>query len=179
MKRVSGGGWLFGAALVWAVLAVAARGVEGAEGSPPNIVFIMADDLGWADVGFHGGETPTPVLDLLAKTGVELTQHYVAPVCTPTRVGLLTGRYWSRFGVTTPKNERSLPFETVTLASALREAGYATCLTGKWHLGSLPPWGPNHFGFDHSYGSLAGGVNSYGHYYKKGPYSNTWHRNEK
>lgn len=152
--------------------------LSAGEGSRPNIVFIMADDLGWRDVAFHGGNVATPNLDRLAAASVELTQHYVAPVCTPTRVGLLTGRYWSRFGITTPRNERCLPWDTVTLPKALSDAGYDTCLIGKWHLGSLPEWGPNHFGFQHSYGSLAGGVNALGHYYKKGPYSRTWHRNE-
>lgn len=145
----------------------------------PNIVFIMADDLGWRDVGFHEGTVPTPHLDRLASQSLELTQHYVAPVCTPTRVGLLTGRYWSRYGITTPKNERCLPFDTVTLPRALQQSGYATCLVGKWHLGSKPEWGPNRFGFEHAYGSLAGGVNPWGHYYKKGPYSETWHRHGK
>ena len=145
----------------------------------PNIVFIMADDLGWADVEFHGGNVPTPNLHRLAREGLELRSHYVAPVCSPTRTGLLTGRYWSRFGITTPTNRQALPAETVTLARALRSAGYDTCLIGKWHLGSLPKWGPNHFGFDHSYGSLAGGVTPWSHRYKKGPYSSTWHRDEK
>lgn len=144
----------------------------------PNLVFIMADDLGWADVGFHGGTAPTPHLDRLVRESLELGQHYVAPVCSPTRTGLMTGRCWSRFGVTTPQNEQALPAETVTLARALKEAGYETCLTGKWHLGSLPKWGPNHYGFDHSYGSLAGGVSPWNHRYKKGPYTYTWHRNE-
>lgn len=144
----------------------------------PNVVFIIADDLGWADVGFHGGKIPTPNLDRLAAEGVELTQHYVAPVCSPTRVGLLTGRCWSRFGVTTPTNNLALPPMTLTLPTALRTRGYSTCLIGKWHLGSKPEWGPNHFGFDHSYGSLAGGVTSWSHRYKKGPFTHTWHRNE-
>ena len=144
----------------------------------PNIVFIMADDLGWADVAFHSGNAPTPHLDQLAQDGVELTQHYVAPVCSPTRCGLLTGRCWSRFGITTPTNELALPTDTVTLPGALRSRGYDTCLVGKWHLGSLPKWGPNHFGFDHSYGSLAGGISPWNHRYKKGDYSITWHRNE-
>ncbi len=147
--------------------------------APPNLVFIMADDLGWADVAFHGGNARTPHLDKLVAEGVELEQHYVAPVCSPTRTGLMTGRFWSRFNVTTPQNERALPFETLTLPKALKEAGYDTCLTGKWHLGSKPEWGPNHFGFDHSYGSLAGGVGPYNHFYKKGDFSVTWHRNEK
>lgn len=143
----------------------------------PNLVFIIADDLGWADVAFHGGSAPTPHLDRLAREGVELTRHYVAPVCSPTRSSLLTGRFWSRFGVTSPQNERALPPDTVTLPRALKASGYTTCLTGKWHLGSTPEAGPNTYGFDHSYGSLAGGVGPYNHFYKKGPYSVTWHRN--
>lgn len=147
--------------------------------SPPNIVFIMADDLGWADVGFHGGNAPTPHLDQLAHENLELTHHYVAPVCSPTRTGLMTGRFWSRFGVTTPQNERAMQWDTVTLPRALKSVGYDTCLTGKWHLGSKPEWGPNHFGFDHSYGSLGGGVGPWNHRYKEGPFSITWHRDEK
>jgi arylsulfatase A-like enzyme len=143
----------------------------------PDVVFIMADDLGWADVAFHGGRAPTPHLDRLAAGGLELSRHYVAPVCSPTRTGLLTGRYWSRFGVTNPQNGRALPWDTVTLARALKGAGYDTGLTGKWHLGSLPEEGPNRFGFDHSYGSLAGGVSPWNHSYKKGPFARTWHRN--
>jgi arylsulfatase A-like enzyme len=145
---------------------------------PPNIVFMMADDLGWADVGFHGGSAPTPNLDRLAREGVELTQHYVAPVCSPTRAALLSGRYWSRFGVTSPQNERAYPWDTVTLAKAMKSAGYDTALTGKWHLGSKPEWGPRKYGFDHSYGSLAGGVGPWNHRYKSGPYTQTWHRND-
>ncbi|MFV0445302.1 MAG: sulfatase-like hydrolase/transferase [Planctomycetaceae bacterium] len=146
--------------------------------APPNIVFIMADDLGWGDVAFHDGPAPTPHLDRLATTGVELTQHYVAPVCSPTRTALLSGRYWSRFGVTNPQNSRAYPWETVTLARALKSVGYDTALTGKWHLGSLPEEGPLKFGFDHSYGSLAGGVGPWNHVYKTGPFSETWHRND-
>lgn len=153
--------------------------VLAAESALPNIVFILADDLGWADVGFHGGIAPTPQLDRLASEGLELAQHYVAPVCSPTRTGLLTGRCWSRFGVTNPQNERALPWDTVTLPKALQAMGYDTCLTGKWHLGSLPEQGPNHFGFTHSYGSLAGGVSPWNHRYKQGPFTKTWHRNEK
>ena len=149
-----------------------------ARAEQPNVVFIIADDLGWADVEFHGGNTPTPNLNRLLSEGVELRQHYVAPVCSPTRAGFLTGRYWSRFGITTPINNRGLPLETVTAAKALGDAGYSTALIGKWHLGSKPQWGPNHFGFGHSYGSLAGGVAPWNHMYKKGLYSATWHRNE-
>ena len=99
-------------------------------------------------------------------------------MCTPTRTALLTGRYWSRFGNTAPSNERVLPWDTVTLARAVRQVGYETAIMGKWHLGSKPEWGPLKFGFDRSYGSLAGGVNPWNHLYKHGPYSRTWHRND-
>ncbi|HWA98124.1 MAG TPA: sulfatase-like hydrolase/transferase [Pirellulales bacterium] len=144
----------------------------------PNIVFILCDDLGWADVGFHGGNAPTPQVDRLARDGVELAQHYVAPVCSPTRSSLLSGRYWSRFNVTSPQSDRAYPWETVTLPAALKTVGYETCITGKWHLGSLPEWGPRKFGFDHSYGSLGGGVGPWNHRYKQGPYTLTWHRDD-
>lgn len=158
------------------LLLIALTGLLSAA-TPPNIVFIMADDLGWADLAFHGGNAPTPHLDKLAKEGLELTQHYVAPVCSPTRASLMTGRYWSRFGITTPHSGRALPWETITLPKALKSVGYETCLTGKWHLGSKPEWGPSQFGFDHSYGSLGGGVGPYNHRYKEGEYTHTWHRN--
>ena len=153
--------------------------VSGEPAPKPNIVFIIADDLGWADLAFHGGNAPTPNLDKLARENLELTQHYAAPVCSPTRTGLMTGRFWSRFNVTTPQNLRALRWDTVTLPRALKSTGYDTCITGKWHLGSKPEWGPNHFGFDHSYGSLAGGVGPWNHFYKQGEFSVTWHRDEK
>jgi arylsulfatase A-like enzyme len=147
----------------------------------PNILLIVADDLGWADVGWHGGKFHTPVMDELVRTGVELDRHYVQPVCSPTRTALLTGRWTSRFGphVLKPTNLRAFPAGTVTLASALKEAGYKTHLAGKWHLGSRPEWGPQHYGFDESYGSLAGAVDPWMHTYREGPYERTWHRNGK
>jgi arylsulfatase A-like enzyme len=153
--------------------------VEAASAGKPNIVFILADDLGWADVAFHGGNAPTPNLDKLVRTGLELTQHYVAATCSPTRTGFMTGRVWSRFGILGPDSRRAMAWDTVTLPRALKSVGYDTALTGKWHLGSRPQEGPNHFGFDHSYGSLGGGVGPYNHFYKKGEFSQTWHRNEK
>ncbi|PHS18344.1 MAG: arylsulfatase [Blastopirellula sp.] len=144
----------------------------------PNILVIVADDMGWADVGYHGSPIPTPHIDQLCKQSVELDRHYVAPMCTPTRAGLLTGRYWSRFGNHAPSNTRVLPWNTVTLASALQSVGYETYITGKWHLGSKTQWGPKQFGFQHSHGSLAGGVNPWSHLYKQGEYMQTWHRND-
>jgi arylsulfatase A-like enzyme len=147
--------------------------------SRPNIVFILADDLGYADVGFHGGNAPTPHLDRLAREGIDLVTHYVHPVCSPTRTALMSGRYASRFGVTSPQALQAMPFDTVTLPKALQSVGYETCLTGKWHLGSKPEWGPRRFGFDHTYGSLGGGVGPWNHRYKVGPFSHTWHRDDK
>ncbi len=146
-----------------------------------NILLIVADDLGWADVGWHGGKFKTPNMDNLARTGVELDRHYVQPVCTPTRTALMSGRWTSRWGthVLNPSNLRAFPPGTAILSSALKESGYSTHITGKWHLGSLPEWGPNHYGFDQSYGSLAGAVDPWAHTYRKGPYMETWHRNEK
>ncbi len=163
-----------------AAVALSGRGLA-APAEKPNILFILADDMGWADVGFHGAKIKTPNIDALCKGGVELAQHYVQPVCTPTRVALLTGRYPSRFGdqATTWGNTQALPMGTETLASALASIGYDTGLSGKWHLGSKSQWGPNKFGFKRSYGSLAGGCGPYNHLYKKGPYSRTWHRNGK
>ena len=118
----------------------------------------------------------TPNIDKLAKSGMIFDQHYVMATCSPTRCGLLTGRYPSRFDLLKPTNEQVLPLGYVTLASVLKNAGYETYLSGKWHLGSDPKVGPNKFDFDHSYGSLAGGVTAYEHRYKHGPYSKTWHR---
>ncbi len=144
----------------------------------PNILFILADDLGWADVGYHGSEIMTPNIDSLAKNGVRFTHHYVAPTCSPTRACFLSGRYSSRFGVVSPTNDRVFDFDLTTLPKAMQSCGYETGITGKWHLGSKPEWGPQKFGFDHSYGSFAGGVNQLLHLYKKGTYSRTWHRND-
>jgi arylsulfatase A-like enzyme len=91
-------------------LVLALPGLAAGGPSRPNIVLIVADDLGWADVGYHGSKIRTPNIDRLAQTGIELDQHYVAPVCTPTRAALLTGRYWSRFGNTAPLEHPGLAF---------------------------------------------------------------------
>ncbi|QDU28799.1 Arylsulfatase precursor [Anatilimnocola aggregata] len=150
-------------------------------GRVPNIVLILADDLGWSDVGWHGGFSKTPHMDQLVKTGIELDQHYVQPVCTPTRTALMSGRYPGRFGphALAPSNLRAMPMGTVTLASALQSLGYTTAQTGKWHLGAKPEWGPNVFGFQHGYGTLTGAADPWTHKYRKGPYEDTWHRDGK
>lgn len=166
--------------LILSLAAAAALTAPAAADEPakrPNIVVIMADDLGTGDVGWHGGPYKTPHLDKLAKSSVRLEQHYSLPVCSPTRSSLLSGRFNSRFGCVSPTNSQVFPFGMTTIASALKSVGYETALIGKWHLGSKPEQGPQKFGFDYSYGSLAGGVTAYSHIYKTGPFAKTWHRN--
>lgn len=148
----------------------------------PNILFIVADDLGWSDVGWHGGFGKTPHMDRLVREGVELDQHYVQPVCTPTRTALMSGRYPGRFGPhpLAPTNLRAMPLGTVTMASALKSLGYSTYQSGKWHLGGRQEWGPTAFGFDHGYGTLTGAADPWTHKYRKGhAYEDTWHRDGK
>src|SRR5262245_18462265 len=106
----------------------------------PNIVLILADDLGRANVGFNGGkENKTPNLDKLAAGGARLDQFYAQPVCSPTRAALMTGRYPMRHGlqvgVVRPWAQYGLPLDERTLPQALKEAGHATATIGKWHLG--------------------------------------------
>ena len=156
-------------------------GLAHGQAPKPNVLFIVADDLGWADVGWHGGFGKTPHMDRLVKEGVELDQHYVQPVCTPTRTALMSGRYPGRFGPHSlaPSNLRAMPLGTVTMASMLKSLGYATYQTGKWHLGARIEWGPNAFGFDHGYGTLTGAADPWTHKYRVGPYEDTWHRDGK
>lgn len=142
----------------------------------PNIVFVIADDLGWADVGYHGSDIQTPIIDSLAKQSVRFEQHYVMPTCTPTRVGLMTGRYPSRYGVLSPAYGKIFDDDTVTLAEALRRSGYTTSLSGKWHMGSPPDYTPRKYGFDSSYGYFDGQIDPYTHHYKTG--ARSWHRND-
>ncbi|MFM1920049.1 MAG: Arylsulfatase [Candidatus Hydrogenedentota bacterium] len=152
----------------------------GAQQPHPNIVFILVDDQGWNDIGYHNEEIRTPTLDRLAREGVELDAHYVQPQCTPTRVALLTGRYPSRFGphCMTASNDPAFPIGTPTLASELKRLGYDTALIGKWHLGSSLDHGPNHHGFDHSYGAMTGATGMYDHRYRIGhEFERAWHRN--
>jgi arylsulfatase A-like enzyme len=143
----------------------------------PNIVFILADDLGWADIGYHGSQIQTPNLDRLAREGVRLNHHYVMATCTPTRVGLMTGRFPSRYGVTSPAYGKIFDDDTITVAEALRRGGYTTSISGKWHMGSPPDWTPRKYGFDTSYGYFHGQVDPYVHDYKTGV--RTWHRNDR
>ncbi len=145
-------------------------------GRRPNIVFIIADDLGWADLGYGGSAIRTPNIDRLAAGGVRLKQHYVMPTCTPTRVGLMTGRYPSRYGVLSPAYGQIFDEETVTVAEALKRSGYQTVISGKWHMGSPPDCVPTKFGFTESYGYFDGQIDPYTHLYKTG--RQCWHRND-
>ena len=135
-----------------------------AETKKPNILFIVGDDMGYADTGFHGcKDIPTPNLDSLAKSGVRFTSGYVsAPYCSPCRAGLMTGRYQEKFGheFNPTTRETGLPLTETTIADRLKAAGYATGLVGKWHLGSLPQMHPQKRGFDEFFGFL-GGSHSY------------------
>src|SRR5271167_3023516 len=160
-------------------LALACSPAPAAEPARPNVVMIVADDLGWNDVGYHGSEIRTPNLDALAAGGVKLDHYYVWPVCSPTRTALLTGRNPSRFDILSAiggRSEQSVPLGTTTLADVLKAQGYATAITGKWHLGLRPAVGPRQYGFDYTYGYLHGQVEPYTHMYKIG--DQTWHEND-
>jgi arylsulfatase A-like enzyme len=148
--------------------------------SRPHIVLFMADDMGWGDVGFHGGSIPTPHLDELARGGVRLEQFYVQPVCTPTRGALMTGRHPMRLGlqvgVVRPWATHGLPLDERTLPEALREAGYATAICGKWHLGHASPAQlPTRRGFDSQYGHYNGALDYFTHLRDGG---HDWHEND-
>ncbi|MBI1792452.1 MAG: arylsulfatase [Acidobacteria bacterium] len=134
----------------------------------PNIVFLLADDLGWANVGFHGAKHQTPNIDRLAREGVELERYYVYPVCSPTRAGLMTGRSSMRTGViysvVRPWERGGLPLDEHLLPETLRANGYETAMAGKWHLGhSRAAQLPNARGFDHYYGHVNGAIDYYTH----------------
>ncbi|QDU19424.1 arylsulfatase B [Urbifossiella limnaea] len=133
------------------------------DGKQPNIVVILADDLGNADLGYRGSRIRTPHIDALAKGGVRLESYYGLPVCTPARAALLTGRYPMRHGLQTlvifPSHRYGLPTDERTLPLALREAGYKTYMVGKWHLGHADrKFWPQSRGFDHFYGNVMGEV---------------------
>src|SRR5437588_820494 len=148
--RRSVGAWAAGL-LVAALFPCGRAGAETPR--KPNIVFLLADDMGWKDIGYHGSEIKTPNLDRLAASGAKLEQFYVMPVCSPTRTCLMTGRYPMRVGLQTgvvrPWAKYGLPLDERTLAQALKEAGYTTAITGKWHLGHFEPaYLPTRRGFD-------------------------------
>lgn len=163
--------------------AVGATAAPAAETAPrkPNLLLIVADDLGSADVGFRGAKViQTPNLDGLARGGAVLDQFYVQPVCSPTRACLMTGRFATRTGIYTivrPGEKRGLPLEERTLAQALRDAGYFTAITGKWHLGEFEAaYRPTQRGFDRQYGHYFGMIDYFKHT-RDG--RSDWHRDDK
>ncbi len=147
----------------WLTCFVLAHAVMAAD--RPNVMIIIADDLGYHDVGFQGSrEIPTPHLDRLAASGIRCTNGYVShPFCSPTRAGILTGRYQHRFGhennpAWKPESTLDgLPLDQITLPQLLKDAGYHTGAVGKWHLGAHPQFHPMKRGFDEYFGALGGG----------------------
>jgi len=134
----------------------------------PNILYILADDQGWKDVGFHGSDIKTPNLDRLAHNGARLEQFYAQPMSTPSRACLMTGRYPHRYGLQTvviPSAGRyGLATDEWLLSEALKEAGYTTAIIGKWHLGHADrKYWPRQRGFDYQYGPLLGEIDYFSH----------------
>jgi arylsulfatase A-like enzyme len=166
------------AAKLLAVLLLAASAIAAQR---PNIIVILADDLGSGDVGWRGGDIKTPNLDKLALGGARLDHFYVQPLCSPTRAALLTGRYPMRHGLQTgvvrPWAQFGLPLEERTLPQSLSEAGYTTAIFGKWHLGHFKPeYLPTRRGFDRQYGHYNGALDHFTHI-RDGGFD--WHRDDK
>ena len=154
--------------LVVAALAACLGSARLAAAERPHIVYIVSDDQGWKDVGFHGSDIKTPNLDALAAGGVKLERFYALPMCTPSRAALLTGRYPHRYGLQTlvipSAAGYGLPTDEYILPQALKETGYRTAIVGKWHLGhgDRKYW-PRQRGFDVQYGPLLGEIDYFTH----------------
>ncbi|WP_017446827.1 sulfatase [Gayadomonas joobiniege] len=161
--------------LISALFAVCASASAFAQPERPNIVVILADDLGYSDVSFNGSkDITTPNLDKLAANGTVMTSAYAAhPFCGPSRAGLMTGRYPHRFGsqFNLPTNHKSgglgIPTDEKFISKVLQESGYYTVAVGKWHLGETPEYHPNARGFDDYYGFTGGGHDYFPEKYQK------------
>ncbi|MDA1068467.1 MAG: arylsulfatase [Verrucomicrobia bacterium] len=145
----------------------------------PHIVIFLADDLGWKDVGFHGSEIETPHIDKLASEGIQLDRFYVQPICSPTRGALMSGKYPFNLGlqvdVIRPWDVYGLNLEEKILPQFFKQAGYATAIVGKWHLGlSKQAFLPQNRGFDYQYGHYLGMIDYFTHDRLGGI---DWHRN--
>ena len=167
MHRKSRGIFL-AVALTLGLLIITGAALAAEQAKKPNIVYIVADDLGWKDVGFHGSDIKTPNIDKLAGGGVKLEQFYVQPMCTPTRAAIMTGRYPFRYGlqvaVIPAGSAYGLATDEWLLPQALKEAGYTTAIIGKWHLGhSDKKYWPRQRGFDYQYGPLIGEIDYFTH----------------
>ncbi|HWL08491.1 MAG TPA: sulfatase-like hydrolase/transferase [Planctomicrobium sp.] len=151
---------LFCCLLVWGVSLIGEIPmISLAENTKPNVLLILCDDVGWGEFGFQGNsDIPTPRIDSIASNGVTFSQGYVScPVCSPTRAGLMTGRYQTRFGHESNSRMKKLGLDVneKTIADRLKPLGYATCAIGKWHLGERPKYHPLKRGFDEFFGTLA------------------------
>ena len=140
---------------------------------PPNVIILLADDLGWADVGFHGSDIRTPNIDRLAKEGMRLERFYVMPICTPTRSALMTGRDPIKLGMANagimPWNDGGMSLDEHFMPESFQAAGYETAMVGKWHLGhTIEQHTPNARGFDHFYGHLNTNIHYFDHEFAGG-----------
>jgi arylsulfatase A len=163
-------------ALCLVVGTVAATATAAPDGARPNVIFILSDDEGTVDANCYGAtDLETPTIDALAARGVRFTQFYAgAPICSPSRAALLTGRYPQRAGVpgnvSSMKGDAGMPTEQVTIAEVFKAAGYRTGHVGKWHLGYTKETMPNGQGFDASFGHMGGCIDNYSHFfYWRGP----------
>ena len=180
--------------LIAALVLVSSLALHAAEGPAiqnpkskiqnPNVILIVTDDQGAADAGCYGAkDLVTPAMDSLAARGVRFTQFYSgAPVCSPSRACLLTGRYPLRAGLVgnaaSPPGGEGMPTEQVTIAEMLKAAGYATAHIGKWHLGFKADQMPNSQGFDYSFGHMGGCIDNLSHFfYWQGPNRHDLYRN--
>jgi len=150
---------LFCVLLTWTALALGSVRPSNATETKPNVLLIVCDDVGWGEFGFQGGtDIPTPHIDSIAANGVRFPQGYVScPVCSPSRAGLMTGRYQTRFGHESNSGMKKLGLDVreKTIADRLKPLGYATCAVGKWHLGEVSQYHPLKRGFDEFFGALA------------------------
>jgi len=158
---------LGGSAFGWVPPALA-QAAAGPNATRPNIIYIVSDDQGWKDVGFHGSDIRTPNLDALARGGARLEQFYAQPMCTPSRAALMTGRYPHRYGLQTlvipSAGTYGLPTDEWLLPQALKASGYETAIVGKWHLGHADrKYWPRQRGFDHQYGPLLPEIDYFSH----------------
>ena len=155
-------------AILFALAAFALAPATHAAAQQPNIIYIVADDLGWKDVGYHGSDIRTPTIDELARGGARMNQFYAQPMCTPTRAALMTGRYPFRYGLQTAvilsAHTYGLDTSEWLLPQALGAAGYDTAIIGKWHLGHADrKYWPRQRGFDYQYGPLIGELDYFTH----------------
>ncbi len=172
-------------AFLRAAAAAPSLGLAAQTAKPPNIILILADDLGYGDLGVYGNKSiRTPHLDRLAREGLRFTDfHANGPMCSPTRAAILTGRYQHRFGrkfesaLGEDSYDSGLPATATTIAQVLKERGYATAIYGKWHLGYRPPFLPTRYGFDDFRGLASGDGDHHSHIDRSG--RKDWWHNER